>query len=70
MIADDDRSVAPVAAARLYEAWHTAGQSAELHIFANGAHGFGMGKTGQLPDPWIDLFGNWLGARGLMGSAE
>lgn len=68
-IADDDASVSPVSATRLYEAWHEAGKDAELHIFGNGAHGFGMGKTGLLSDPWIDLFGDWLTARGLLPAA-
>lgn len=66
VISDDDKSVAPLSSARLYEAWHNAGKPAELHIFGNGAHGFGMGKAGLLSDPWIDLFGNWLAAQGML----
>ena len=65
-IAHDDKSVSPVSAARLYEAWHQAGGSAELHIFGNGAHGFGVGTQGTLSDPWIDLFGSWLSAQGFL----
>ena len=65
-IADDDKSVAPISAARLYEAWHRAGKSAELHIFGNGAHGFGANRNGLLSDPWTDLFKNWLAAKGLL----
>lgn len=65
-IADDDRAVAPLSAVRLYEAWHNAGKPAELHVFGNGAHGFGMGDNGLLSDPWSQLLGNWLGARGLL----
>jgi acetyl esterase/lipase len=66
VISDDDRSVSPLSAIRLYENWHKAGRSAELHIFGNGAHGWGMAKEGFLSDPWIDLFANWLKARGLL----
>jgi hypothetical protein len=34
--------------------------SAELHIYAQGGHGFGM-RTQNLPsDTWIDRFGEWL----------
>ena len=66
VISDDDKSVAPVSSARLYEAWNKAGQSAELHVFANGGHGYGVAKEGILPDVWLDLFGNWLRARGLL----
>src|SRR6185437_7045757 len=55
-IADDDKSIAPISTARLYEAWHKLGLPAELHIFGNGAHGFGVGAAGLLSDPWMDLF--------------
>ncbi len=65
-IADDDTSVPPLSALRLYEGWQAAGKPAELHVFGNGAHGFGMTRTGLLSDPWIDLFGAWMGARGLL----
>lgn len=66
-IADDDLSVAPLSSTRLYEAWHKAGAPAELHVFGNGAHGFGMGANDLLSDPWADLLSRWMGARGLMG---
>jgi len=69
-IADDDKSIAPISAARLYEAWHKAERPAELHIFGNGAHGFGVGAAGLLSDPWLDLFANWLAAQGLMAKAD
>jgi len=64
-IADDDKSIAPISAARLYEAWHKAERPVELHIFGSGAHGFAIGKSGVLSDPWLDLLGNWLTAQGL-----
>jgi acetyl esterase/lipase len=44
----------------LYSAWQAAGHSAELHIYANGGHGFGMNKQGLPTDQWIDRFGDWL----------
>lgn len=69
VIADNDMSVAPVSSARLYEAWHTAGKPAELHVFGNGAHGFGFGQNGLLSDPWVGLFDNWLSAMGLVPPA-
>jgi acetyl esterase/lipase len=67
VISDDDRSVAPLSAARLYEKWQQAGVPAELHIFGNGAHGWGMLKEGFLSDPWPDLLRNWMKFRGLLG---
>jgi acetyl esterase/lipase len=63
-IADDDVAVAPLSTARLYEAWRKAGKTAELHIFANGGHGFGMTKQNLLSDAWVDLFKNWLAGQG------
>jgi acetyl esterase/lipase len=65
-IADDDKAVAPISSARLYEAWHKAGKPVELHIFASGGHGFGMLKPNLLPDPWIDLFKNWMVSQGYI----
>ena len=68
-ISDDDKAVAPISAARLYEAWHKAGKPVELHIFAKGGHGFGMTKRDRLSDPWADLFKHWLTAYGYLPRA-
>jgi acetyl esterase/lipase len=69
-IADDDKPVAPISSARLYEAWHKAGKSVELHIFASGGHGFGMLKQNLLSDVWIDLFTNWMASQGYLSSEK
>ncbi len=64
-LASDDRiAVAPCLA--LYSAWHAAGRSAEIHIYAQGGHGFGMVKQGLPSDGWIERFGDWLEAQGLV----
>jgi acetyl esterase/lipase len=63
---DDDRFVSPVSGAKLYEAWHKAGKSAELHIFVRGEHGFGMKKQDLPSDSWIELLKNWLTVQGLL----
>ena len=68
-IADDDILVAPISAARLYEAWHKADKPVELHIFAKGDHGFGMKKQHLPTDQWIELFKNWLAAQGYLSPA-
>jgi hypothetical protein len=57
---------ASIGSARLYSEWKTAGKSAELHIYANGGHGFGMNKRGLPVDTWIERFGDWLGLQGLL----
>ena len=67
-IADDDKNVAPISSARLFEDWHKLGSSVELHIFANGKHGFGTRKQNLLSDVWMDLFKNWLAAEGFLPS--
>jgi acetyl esterase/lipase len=65
--ADNDGSVAPISTARLHEAWHKAGKPVELHIFGNGAHGFGMNQAGALSDRWSDLLIRWLAEYGFIG---
>lgn len=68
VISDDDGSVPALSSLRLYEAWHKAGKSAELHIFGNGGHGYGMAKEGWLSDPWPDLLANWLKRHGVIAT--
>lgn len=64
LASDDDLAVEP--SLQLYEAWRSAGQPAELHIYAQGGHGFGMMTQGLPSDTWIDCFGDWLDAQGLL----
>lgn len=61
-ISDDDKSVAPMSSSRLYDEWHASGASAELHVFANGAHGWGMDAEpeGLLAGLWTTLLENWM----------
>ena len=68
-LADDDKLVAPISGARLYEAWHAVGKPAELHIFVRGGHGFGMKKQDLPSDAWIDLFKTWLANLGYLSPA-
>jgi dienelactone hydrolase len=66
IISDDDKSVAPISSSRLYEDWHKAGAPAELHVFGDGAHGWGMNKDGFTSDIWPVLLENWMRLRGLL----
>ncbi len=61
---DDELAVDPGVA--LYCAWRAAGQSVELHIYAQGGHGFGMREQGLPADHRIDRFGEWLQVQGFM----
>lgn len=47
--------------------WSTAGRMSELHVFARGAHGFGMIHQGLPSDRWTDLFLAWLDDLNLEG---
>jgi acetyl esterase/lipase len=62
---DDDLGLAP-ASVDLYSKWIAAKKPAELHMYAKGGHGFGMSAKGIPTDTWIERFGDWLGAQGLM----
>jgi acetyl esterase/lipase len=69
--ADDDKTVsASENSVRLYEAWKRAGLTAEMHIYAQGGHGFGMRERGLPVDSWTDRFRDWLAARGLLERAR
>ena len=69
LVADDDKPNA-ISSARLYSEWKAAGKSAELHIYSKGGHGFGMNKRGLPVDSWIERFGDWLNAQGLLKPAH
>ncbi|HXN51485.1 MAG TPA: alpha/beta hydrolase [Candidatus Acidoferrum sp.] len=69
--ADDDKTVSPMEnSIRLYAAWKKAGLPAEMHIYAQGGHGFGMRKRGLPVDSWIERFRDWLAALGLLEGAR
>jgi len=49
-----------------YQALIKAGVPAELHIFANGPHGSGLGRGDPALDLWPGLLEAWLRAQGLL----
>lgn len=51
---------------RLYAAWRAAGKPVELHVYAQGGHGFGLWRQGLPSDTWIDRFFEWLQAQRLV----
>ena len=69
-IADDDNLISPNSSARLYMAWHAAGIPAELHIFRQGRHGFGMKIQNTPSDHWINLFYSWVMSSGFVTAVE
>lgn len=62
---DDQLGLAPHSV-HLYNDWVAAGKSAELHLYSQGGHGFGMRKQNLPSDRWIELFGDWLGVQGFL----
>jgi len=67
LCAGDDPMAAPLSV-RLYADWRAAGHPAELHIYSQGGHGFGMRKQGLPTDTWIERFADWLQVQGLLES--
>jgi acetyl esterase/lipase len=51
---------------RFYEALIKAGVTSEMHVFAKGPHGTGLGSGDAVLDEWPVLLENWLRAQGLM----
>jgi acetyl esterase/lipase len=65
--ADDDPGLPTVNnSVRIYTAWKNAKISAEMHIYAQGKHGFGMKKQNIPTDTWTDRFRDWLDAQGFL----
>jgi len=62
VLADDDSGVPPRNSVEFYLALKENSVPAEMHIFAEGGHGFGITKHNQPADHWPDLFYNWLKA--------
>jgi acetyl esterase/lipase len=63
LVANDD----PIAGTTLSlsSAWREAGHPVELHLYAQGGHGFGMRKQGLPSDHWIERLSDWLRAQGF-----
>lgn len=65
-VAFDDNERMTGTALALLENWKKAKLPAELHVFADGGHGFGMNKKGKASDMWLDLLEKWLARQGLL----
>jgi acetyl esterase/lipase len=62
--ADDD--MASAVSTQYYDRWREATRPVELHIYAQGGHGFGMNHNGLPSDAWIERFAEWLKAQGFL----
>jgi len=61
-----DALVSPMDSIAYYTALQQAGVSAELHVFAFGPHGTGLGATNSAVRLWPSLMENWLQEKGLL----
>lgn len=57
--AADDAITPPGHGILLFEKLVAAGASAELHLFRDGGHGWGLGKPAQVISQWPALFEHW-----------
>lgn len=58
--AADDPTTPPGHGILLFEKLVEAGASAELHLFRNGGHGWGLGRPEQVLSQWPALFEKWF----------
>ncbi|HEY3592581.1 MAG TPA: alpha/beta hydrolase [Polyangiaceae bacterium] len=71
ILADDDQSVSPENSLRYYSALHRAGVSAEMHIYSQGKHGFGIRAARGMPvAEWPVVAWKWMAASGIVGRAN
>jgi acetyl esterase/lipase len=65
-ITSDDATVSVQSSVDYYSALRAAGVAAELHIFAHGAHGVGLGSGDPALDLWPTLLDAWLRGRQIL----
>jgi acetyl esterase/lipase len=65
-VAFDDNVRMTSTATGLIEKWKQVKVPAELHIFPDGGHGFGMNKKGKASDAWTALLAQWLRRMNLL----
>ncbi len=65
ILTDDDGGVPPRNSIEFYMALKKYKIPAEMHIFRDGGHGFGMNKKNIPVDQWPNLFAQWMKAQGI-----
>ena len=66
LVAHDDKTN-PIEATTLYLEYKKQKLPAELHIFTQGGHGFGMRKDGHPINEWPQRCAEWMGTMGWLG---
>ncbi len=62
----NDRVVPVQNSILFYTALHNFGIPAEMHIYENGPHGFGLGRKDPILSTWPQLCADWLRQHGLL----
>lgn len=67
-VAASDDQLVPVQpnCIQMYTDWISSKHIAEMHIYSKGGHGFGMRKQNFPSDHWVERFGEWLEAQGIL----
>jgi acetyl esterase/lipase len=63
---DEERGAQPEQSLALYTAARNAGIDAELHVYGEGKHGFGVRDRGLPVSRWKEVFAGWLKKRGIL----
>lgn len=50
----------------LFTSWNTSKKDAELHVYNQGGHGFGMRVQHTTSDTWIERFADWMVVKELI----
>lgn len=66
----NDQTVPIQQSLEFFSALVKAGVNSEMHVFANGGHGSGLGKGDPALDQWPALLEAWLRAKGLLTSSN
>jgi acetyl esterase/lipase len=67
--AGDDRTVPVGNSIAFYQALNTEGVSAQLVVYPEGGHGFGLNNP-TTPDNWIERCRDWLASGGLLTAPD
>lgn len=65
-IAADDFLLRDIEGFPLVDSYRAAGRPIEFHLFADGGHGFGLGRPGTAAEGWMDLFYRWIDTSGFL----
>ena len=65
--ASNDKTTPPEQAIRVYQTVAQTGAPVELHLYEQGGHGFGLGKTKGPIANWTIQCENWFRLHGLLG---